>query len=294
MSKTLFPPTVNDAGLFTRDEALSAGWSDQDLRKHTDIRRVIHGVYALRDVPLTHTLKCRAMAMRLPEDAVLTGRSAATLHGVELAAPNDRVELLVSRHKYMNRRNGSRCWSVRSWPAEHRPWQGIRLANPERAALDLLARTPLKTGVANVDALLHAGLVRHEKLEAFLSGRQDHGIRRARVAFGLLDGRAESIPESVLRLTLREAELFAEPQLEVREDGYLLARLDLGFRSAKVGVEYDGAWHADPEQIARDRRRLARLRSCGWLVVVVTAQQLRDAPERVVRRVRDTLRTRGQ
>jgi very-short-patch-repair endonuclease len=39
-------------------------------------------------------------------------------------------------------------------------------------------------------------------------------------------------------------------------------------------VEYDGAWHAEPGQFARDRERLNRLQAAGWRVVFVTAADL--------------------
>jgi G:T-mismatch repair DNA endonuclease (very short patch repair protein) len=44
-----------------------------------------------------------------------------------------------------------------------------------------------------------------------------------------------------------------------------------------VAVEYDGLWHAETGQFARDRRRLNRLQAAGWRIVFVTAADLRDA-----------------
>jgi hypothetical protein len=52
-------------------------------------------VYVHRDVPVSHELRARAATTLLP-DAVLTGRSAAVLWGVDLAGPSDPVELTVS------------------------------------------------------------------------------------------------------------------------------------------------------------------------------------------------------
>ncbi|MDR7301087.1 endonuclease domain-containing protein [Haloactinomyces albus] len=289
MTKLLYPPTVNDEGLFTRHAALAEGWTDADLRKNPDVYRVVHGVYALSEVPLTHRLKCRAVSMRLPEEAIITGRSAATLYGVELAAAHDRVEALVSERKYMNRRFGTRCWSVRAWDSEHGEWHGIRLATVERAAFDLLARNPLNAGVANVDALLHHGLTTAASLGKFLSGRHDHGIVKARRGFELLDGRAESLPESSLRLVLILGGLHPEPQVEIHDHLGFVARVDLGFRREKVAVEYDGAWHGEPEQFRRDQERLARLHANGWQVIVITADRLRSAPQEIVDQVRKAL-----
>ncbi|WP_165944033.1 hypothetical protein [Saccharopolyspora karakumensis] len=56
--------------------------------------RVFHGVYTTPTTPLTHALKCAAAALTAPEDSVITGRSAATLRGVDLAGFGDPVEVI--------------------------------------------------------------------------------------------------------------------------------------------------------------------------------------------------------
>jgi very-short-patch-repair endonuclease len=59
-----------------------------------------------------------------------------------------------------------------------------------------------------------------------------------------------------------------------------------------VAVEYDGAHHDDPTQIAADRRRLNALRALGWTVLVIDRHQLRR-PDDVVGLVRRVLRQAG-
>src|SRR5699024_2674144 len=131
------------ARLITRHEILAAGWTDADIRRSTDIYRVLHGVYAPSTVPYTHLLKCEAVALRLPRDTVITGHSAAVLHGLALAKPSAPVETIVSGAPYMNRRRGTHCWSVRTYQHDHVPWRQIRCATIERACLDLLSRQSL-------------------------------------------------------------------------------------------------------------------------------------------------------
>ncbi|MHA6801722.1 endonuclease domain-containing protein [Bounagaea algeriensis] len=288
VKKPLLPQT-NTSGLFTRTEALAAGWTDRDLRRNPEIYRVIHGVYAHLGARLTHRLKCEAVSMCFPPDAVITGRSAATLLGVELAGPHTPVEVVVNGNRYVNRRYGTRCWAVRTYPREHRPWQGIRLATAPRACLDLLSRHPLKIGVPGVDAMLHAGTIDVAAVHRTVSGRSDHRIRHARRALELVDGRAESIPESVLRLVLRFGGLQPEPQVEVRDADGFVARVDLAFEEAKLAVEYDGAWHGAPSQMWADERRRERLRQNGWRVIVVTQTRLHTEPESVVEEVKTAL-----
>jgi very-short-patch-repair endonuclease len=66
--------------------------------------------------------------------------------------------------------------------------------------------------------------------------------------------------------------------------GARVARVDFAWPDRKVALEYDGLWHADPEQFAKDRRRLNRLREAGWTVVFVTAADM-YRPNEVIARI---------
>lgn len=58
-------------------------------------RRVFRDVYVSTTTPLTHELRCECAALLLPPHAVITGRSAAALHGVPLALPEDPIEVVA-------------------------------------------------------------------------------------------------------------------------------------------------------------------------------------------------------
>ena len=148
----------------------------------------------------------------------------------------------------------------------------------------------LPESVVALDVLLARGLVLpphlHEGVAALPTGR---GSRRARTAVALADGRAESPPESRLRVLLRLAGLTPEPQFVVRGDGgQFIARVDLAFPAHRVAVEYDGVWHGAPQQVGKDRRRQNRLTAAGWTVTFVTAADLRD-PVALLARIAATL-----
>ncbi|WP_177226951.1 DUF559 domain-containing protein [Saccharopolyspora shandongensis] len=280
MTTLISATTPADCGLMTCAQALSQGITERQLRKSGEYRRVIHGVYCSSETEVTHALRCLAAALVLPRQSIITGRSAATLRGVPLARTYDRVEVLVSGQKYMNRRAGLRCWSVKSSPFERVEWAGVHLATIERTMLDLLARNAQRPAVAAGDALIRAGLIDEKTAQAFLVGRHDHGIVRARAAAALLDGRAESPPESELRVALVQAGLRPTPQVEIHDEHGFVARVDLALEDAKIALEYDGAWHAAPERYRFDQERLRRIRACGWHVIVVTAERLyQELPE---------------
>jgi very-short-patch-repair endonuclease len=70
-------------------------------------------------------------------------------------------------------------------------------------------------------------------------------------------------------------------------DGRFVARLDLAYPDQRVAVEYDGAWHW--QQRRADDRRRDRLRALGWVVLVVSAEDVFRQPEAVVASVKAVL-----
>ncbi|KAA5832464.1 DUF559 domain-containing protein [Saccharopolyspora hirsuta] len=280
--------TDTPCNVFRRSEAIDAGFTDWQLRSSA-FRRVLHGVYTTCDTPLTHELKCAAAALTLPRGSVITGRSAATLRGVPLADFASPVEVLVPREDGMLRRSGLRCTSARTFDFEHSPWQGIGVAGFPRIAFDLLKQRSISHAVAYCDALLHAGAITTDEIAGFFVGRKDHGITRARMRLEYLDGRAESVPESIMRVELVLRGLQPTPQLEIFDGETFVARVDLAFEAARVAVEYDGGWHADPDQIKRDEARRRRLANLGWTVIVVTNDQLRDSFDQTVAKIEAAL-----
>lgn len=107
--------------------------------------------------------------------------------------------------------------------------------------LDLLLDRPLPDAVADLDAVLRAGLVTLPQVAAMVEQRSDKGIVLARRAVQLTDLRAESRPESRVRVWLAMDGLYPEPQYWIEDCHGRLARVDLAFPEHKVAVEYDGS-----------------------------------------------------
>ncbi len=154
---------------------------------------------------------------------------------------------------------------------------GFPVTTPARTCLDAVRWYDEAVAIALVDAMLSAQLVTRADLERQVANSSGRGLVRACLLLPMADGRAESPPESMLRLRVIRAGLPPpEPQLEVWHQGRFVARVDLGWRTAKVALEYDGAWHGDPGQLAGDRKRLNALIAAGWTVIHVTAADMRD------------------
>lgn len=289
-------PDIN--GPFRGSHALAAEWLNQRQLRSGVLIRLFRDVYLPRGMDVTHELRCLGASLIAPSPAVLTGCSAATVQGIELAHALDPVEFVVPERARFAAQRGLDVRRTEVRAAEASPWHGIRIANPTRATLDVLLNTRLRPSfprvVALLDVLLRAGFVGRSELAERLAKCHDNGIVRARRALELADPRAESIPESEVRVWLTLAGIAPQVQLSVYSPaGRFLGRLDLAYEAARLAVEYDGDWHREGDQPERDAIRRAALRAAGWEFVIVTKDMLYGDPRAMVARVQDALRRRS-
>lgn len=287
-------PLPRDAPFTYRTARGEAGLSSENLHwlvAHGFLWRPVKGVYVDTLVPDSIELRCACLRLIVPEDAVVVDRHAGWLHGAEMTLePNEhlnlaqiRVFLPAGRGRL---RNGLADSGERTFlPADLMELGGLRLTTPIRTAWDLGRNRWPERSLAAMDQLLRTDLFTKEELvagvERFKGARW---VTTLRGMAHLADGRAESPPESILRLRWIEAHLPTPvPQLEVRQDGELLARLDLGNEELLYGAEYDGAeWHSTEEQQAHDRRRRkACEEQAGYLVDAFTKSNLWGATANV-------------
>ncbi len=283
---------IDLCGPFRGSEAMSTGTLTAGQLRGPGVRRLFQDVYVPAGFSDSHELRCEGAALILPSEAVITGRSAATLRGVGLARATDSVEVIVPESVQVNRRAGLRVRRTETGPDEHEPWGAIGLATPLRMGMDLLLDRALPDGVADLDAVLRAQLVDRAALCRMLAQRHDHGVVRARRAEELADPRAESRPESRVRVWLLLDGLCPIPQYWIEDSRGRLACADLAFPEQQVAVEYDGSWRdGQLWALNRDRDRLNRVQAAGWEVVFVTAPLLADPP-RMIHTVRSALARR--
>ncbi|MGH3450616.1 MAG: endonuclease domain-containing protein [Haloechinothrix sp.] len=294
---TLFRfPEIN--GPFRGSHALAENWLTTRQLRSTLLVRLFTDVYLPRAMEPTHRLRCLGASLIAPEQAVLTGLSAAAVHGLDLAAANDPVEFAVPTSIRFGAQRGIDVRRVPVHPGEYEPWGRVGLATPLRLTLDVLTNTRLRRSlprtVGLLDALLRAEFVDKKSLELTLAQRHDHGIVRARSAMELADPRSESIPESEVRVWLTLGGVKPDVQVTVYDEfGCHLGRLDLAYVLDKLAVEYDGLWHEQGRQPQLDEERRARLRAAGWDFIVITKELLYGDPRGMVDTVREALRRRG-
>ena len=163
---------------------------------------------------------------------------------------------------------------------------GLSRTGPVRTAIDVIRRGGVDDGAVLLDRLVHAGLVDLVAVRAAAEKLpRSRGSRVARDVALLADGLAASPQETRVRLLLHHAGLPAPvAQFQVFDAEGFVARVDFAYPEIRLAIEYDGLWHAEPKQFAKDRRRLNRLSAAGWRVIFVTAADLLH-PERLVARL---------
>lgn len=279
--------------LIVATEALATG----DLTRRDLMRRYnkIHrNVYAPAGLELTALDRAHAAWLWSGRKAMLAGHSAAALLGVKWIPPDAPVELARVRRPAAR---GIHVYSGHIEDDEVCEINGISCTTAARTAYDLGRRLPLETGVIRIDALLNATKVSIGQVDSIKQRYPGaRGIRQLRVTLDLADGGAESPRETRLRLALVQSGI-ARPVTQIpvtNEWGRVVRRIDMGWPEWKVGAEYDGEQHwTDPERHAGDIERLEFLAAKGWLIVRVSARQLRYQREVVVRRVCNALAHRG-
>jgi hypothetical protein len=266
------------AGLLTRRQLNGQTW-----------RRLNHDVYADRALPLDHLLLVRGVALMLPPGAVIDGRSAAHVWGAQMASPDDVVEVWTPTQ--FGPVAGVRIRRSTVQPHCVTRWRSVPICTPTHATWEIARTTPVYDAVEWIDALARRRRLTREALVGHCAlhvGARGH--RSAATTLRLADPRAESPPESLVRVALAVALVPPPiPQFTVLDsNGYFVARVDLAWPWLRFAAEYDGQWHADRDQLTRDRHRLRDLTAAGWQVYHITRDDLKDL-ERLAREIEAAL-----
>lgn len=267
-------PLPLDVPFTTSTARREAGLSPRQLAWLVEqgfLRRLVRSVYVASPVPDSLELRCAALRLVVPEDAVVCDRHAGWLHGADMVlAPNEHLHLAPvcvflpapgRRLRNCLTASGERSFA----PGDVVELNGLRVTSPLRTTWDLGRQRYVEPSLAAMDQMLRLGLFSAAELAAGVP--RFKGMRWVtvlRVMVEYVDGRAESPPESILRLRWIQAHLPTPvPQLEVYDvEGTFLARLDLGNEELAFGAEYDGdEWHSSPDQLRHDRARRALVES---------------------------------
>ncbi|WP_133251836.1 hypothetical protein [Actinomycetospora cinnamomea] len=259
---------------FRGRQARDAGLVTRGVLAGPTTRRLFPDVHVAVEAP--DDLRTRAIAASLlVPGAVVGGHAAAELLDASCGPVDAAVDLIVGRHRTRSR-PGLRVRQDVLGDDEVVEVDGVRVTTARRTAFDLACRLEHVEAVVAVDALARVGRFAAEELLALRPGAR--GTRRLPRVVAAVDPRAESPPETRTRLAL-VAQGVPLPDLQVEvfdAHGIFAGRVDMGWRRARVGVEYQGDHHrTDMVQWRRDQARLADLAAAGWLIIPATARTLR-------------------
>lgn len=264
---------------FTREQARHSGLTDRQLAEWTSagfLVRPVRGVYHAAALPDGLELRLQVLRLVVPEDAVVTDRTAAWLHGAAMVlAPGDHLvvpQVSMFRSPGYRLRNGVAASGERTFAAgEVVEVGGLRVTSRLRTACDLGMMRGRESAFAAMGAM--AAIADYSPEDLVNQGARFRGYRRVRQFRELaprVDPRPQSPPEHILLLRWTDITALPppRPQLPVAgPDGWLY--LDLGVEHLRYAAEYDGKlWHG-PERREHDAERREWLaRTEDWIIDV--------------------------
>jgi very-short-patch-repair endonuclease len=254
-------------------------------------QRVLRGTYARGPSGRGLHLRAAAAARLLPPHAVVADRCLLWLLGIDVLPPGPPVlEVVVPRGAVLPRHQDvrARIALVPAGDVARLGPHGLRCLRPARAVADLVRLLPMVEAVVVADAAWRGGVCDADALRDELVTHEGlRGVVQARRVLALADPRAESPPETRLRLALCSAGLAPVPQFVVLDaHGRFLARVDLAIPELRLALEHDGrAVHEQADVFTADRRRQNALVAAGWTVLRFTAADLRSGAAPAVAQV---------
>lgn len=250
-----------------------------------------------RSTLLTARQRILGVASSAQGEPVVAGMAASILLGSAWYDDDFTIELIRSATASGRPAKGTITHRFDIDPSDWCVVDGVRVTTPLRTAFDIGRMQPTWRALGYLDALARATDLDNSALARYADAqRRRRHVRQIRELARLIDARAESPPESWVRLLMIRSEL-PTPDLQIEvfnRIGNLLARIDLGYEALKIGIEYDGDdFHSSPAQRARDEARDASLRELGWTMIRIDRRRLGDEPFGIVVEITKAMRARG-
>lgn len=276
---------------FTASDLPRLGITTSQLRAQLTagaVKQLLYGVYVpvwWDDTPVN---RARAAALVLPEHCVLSDRSAAALHDIdvldfaELDVPPDLEVVSVGANP--TRREGVLGGKRDLRPDEIMTIGGIRVTTPIRTACDIACLRGRRRAIATLDAFRARHAITEAALTAMLprfAGRR--GVTQLRELIPLSRPGVDSQPESWVRIEIHD-EGFPMPaaQVWVWVPGWGRVKVENAYEHLRVAVEYDGEeHHSADEDVIHDEARREALRGAGWIIIVVRRDGLSEPGRQV-------------
>jgi very-short-patch-repair endonuclease len=292
-------------GLFTRADAHTCGFTDDQLRRmvHTGtVEALSRRVFRFTSSTRTWHQRVLAACLDGGPECLASHRTAAALHRLDGFDAITVVEVLLPMH-VRHRRHDVVVHHTRDLPAADRCRVGvIPTTSVARTLIDLGAAVPATIVEEAFDSAERERLVGRHQVQA----RYDALRARGRTGLGamtqVLPGRLATarVPRSVLeRRMLRLLERAGLPipitRFKVKLPDGRIAELDFAYVAQKLGIEVDGhGSHATRRQRASDNARSNALEDLGWSIRRFTYEQVLHESVAVASSVRAALASSGK
>jgi hypothetical protein len=277
-------------GHVTRPQLLAMGLSPGFIEGRLSAERLVPvhpGVYAVgpgRDEPIA---RAAAAVLASGSDALLSHSSAASLWGIT-ARWLSLIEVTVAIDRRPRGIHVHRSQTLTR--ADRRIHLGIPVTSFARTVLDIAPSTRQKALTRAVNDGQRNGHLKLGQLRDVLARCANHpGAKQLRPCLEHAGRPTRSVLEDdFVAFTARYG--LPIPETNTHVAGY---EVDALFRAQRVIVELDGyGFHRDRTAFESDRERDAALLAAGYVTVRITAERLRDNPEREAARLREILRAR--
>lgn len=294
-------------GVLLRRDAVRAGYDDNYLARCVvakQIVRIRQGAYALAstwhslDEVGRHLLCCKAVMLQYDDHVALSHGSAA----LSLGAPRRGLDL-ENVHLTHFEGGGRTSAGIQHHEGACRVGDigrhdGHWITSPARTVLDVASHDGLEAGVIIGDDFAHRGLTSDAELRMLHAPMSVWpNMLTVRLVVELIDGRSESVGETLMRLLCRNMRL-PRPELQWtvhHRDGRVAGRTDFAWPQYHVFGEFDGTTkylkfrrpgETIEQAVLREKRREDLLRELtGWTMIrfiwadiftpVVTAARIR-------------------
>ncbi len=268
---------------------------------YTQARRIASGVWQKR-LGVTAILECVsnndlrdawALALRIGEDGIVTGPTAARLQGVPIECD---LVLGISPIDHHVRVPGALI--LRRNPVFPMLSQGsIRMTTSMEAVLDTLEALPAHEASQLLDTALQRRWITASFIESARDKRAALGQHHGKISrlHAQAAGGAQSVAERRMRALLMKHKLRGWEGNHRIDDaaGRPIALIDLAHIDLRIAIEVDGrSFHSDRRTFEQDRARQNKLTIAGWTVLRFTWEQITENPTLVIRTVRSTIQLR--
>jgi very-short-patch-repair endonuclease len=274
-------------GVFSRAQALAAGYTDKRIRHLVTMGtwlRCHPGIYCLAGVATSFDMNAWIAVLAAGPEARLSHRTAGTLSRLDGTPQPVRFDASVPWRRRPRSVPRVTIHRTRLCADDVAVCRGFPVTSVARTLVDLGRSLPIETGSRIIADALRVGRVSVDALEVCIAGLSGcHGIDLARRALAAADPKLESVLEHELLALLRRAGLNPVAQYVVTVGGRTIARVDFALPGIRLAIEADGyGTHALHLGFERDREKAADLQLAGWNLLSFTATQIRQQPDRVI------------